>query len=693
MALEPMQPRTSTAERGLCLALQREVLRSREEGSRSPKAARSMAVSEHEETQQSRGFSLETVDARLPIVSGGGGGKSLLPDSEQLEHTLEAQKDLPLVEVLKKLGAENRDYSPQPGLLEERSSPLKTYLCLGEMPQPRATAAEQGLRKALDVPRKDQADVCTQLLQHLPACSTACSSGQVLRAPKTAESLPMLDLDVGGQPEGTKALLHNELEASGADLAKKNAEADALKVWKTFLQNKLQESELREDELRSYLSDALRLKQAEVDASHQLRLRMDNLQDMLQEEAITARALRLNLAEAESAARAPPPPPPPMTPSPEPVVECSLQVSLASLAPRELEEVTYGFKKPLGRGAYGAVFAGRLPTRGEAAVKVAGAQGNHYDEQFLREVRAGSLCTLGLVPLWAVCLERRALVYPKAHRTLEDRLRAERRPKPVEGLGLLLGAARGLQALHRHGLIHRDVKSANILLFRNGPNGALHEDAKVGDYGWVGELPLEGCLAELVGTGPYTDPEALRCGGVNEFSDIFSLGVVVLEVLLRKSVTELRPDAQPLWKQMSQAVPQLRAQGADSAAAAFVRGAGAGGGWAPNALEGAALLAARMMEEGPNPSRPSCMTVVKELETLEARQRQAPVEEPVPGVPASRLCSVCFEEPACARLRPCCHSVVCAGCAPMFVPGQCPLCRRDVTSYDLGVFSATFSPP
>jgi len=105
-----------------------------------------------------------------------------------------------------------------------------------------------------------------------------------------------------------------------------------------------------------------------------------------------------------------------------------------------------------------------------------------------------------------------------------------------EILGLLMGVADGLSAAHAAGVIHRDVKPANILVGSNGY-------AKLGDFG-VAKL-VAGTTREttslllrghtrpgaIVGTLAYMSPEQASGGLIDRRSDVFSFGVVLYEML------------------------------------------------------------------------------------------------------------------------------------------------------------------
>ena len=109
--------------------------------------------------------------------------------------------------------------------------------------------------------------------------------------------------------------------------------------------------------------------------------------------------------------------------------------------------------------------------------------------------------------------------------TLADRLSAGL-PR-AEGVDLVLQAADGVAALHRAGLVHRDVKPTNLLL-------DAHGRVKVADLGLVAGADLDTLTKskELTGTPAYLAPELFRGGSQRApTSDVYSLGVLLFEVL------------------------------------------------------------------------------------------------------------------------------------------------------------------
>jgi predicted Ser/Thr protein kinase len=108
------------------------------------------------------------------------------------------------------------------------------------------------------------------------------------------------------------------------------------------------------------------------------------------------------------------------------------------------------------------------------------------------------------------------------------RLIERRGPAPVAtALELAMQIARGLSFAHQRGLVHRDVKPQNVLL-----NGDGH--AKVTDFGIARSLDVKRGMTQtgtVLGTSDYIAPEQAQGQRVDEHSDIYSLGVVLYEIL------------------------------------------------------------------------------------------------------------------------------------------------------------------
>ncbi|XP_019702245.1 nodulation receptor kinase isoform X2 [Elaeis guineensis] len=203
-----------------------------------------------------------------------------------------------------------------------------------------------------------------------------------------------------------------------------------------------------------------------------------------------------------------------------------------------IENATCSYKTLIGEGGFGAVYRGTLPHGQDVAVKVRSATSTQGTREFDNEVNL--LSTIrheNLVPLLGYCCEndQQILVYPfMSNGSLQDRLYGEAAKRksldwPTR-LSIALGAARGLMYLHTFAgrcIIHRDVKSSNILL----------DDSmcgKVADFGFSKYAPQEGDSAaslEVRGTAGYLDPEYYSTQQLSTKSDVFSFGVVLLEII------------------------------------------------------------------------------------------------------------------------------------------------------------------
>jgi serine/threonine protein kinase len=196
-----------------------------------------------------------------------------------------------------------------------------------------------------------------------------------------------------------------------------------------------------------------------------------------------------------------------------------------SLGPYRLEEI-------LGEGAMGIVF--RAVRDGQAVALKVLKQRLSSDDVFRRrfehEARiAAEVEHKHLVPiLEAGQAGGRQYLASRyvAGRSLERRI-DEAAPLPLpEVLALVAGVASGLDALHRKGLVHRDVKPSNIVLDEDGV-------AALTDFG-LAKGPAYTILTkpgEVMGTLDYLAPELIRGEEAGPASDIYALGCVVFECL------------------------------------------------------------------------------------------------------------------------------------------------------------------
>jgi eukaryotic-like serine/threonine-protein kinase len=110
--------------------------------------------------------------------------------------------------------------------------------------------------------------------------------------------------------------------------------------------------------------------------------------------------------------------------------------------------------------------------------------------------------------------------------TLKDRIRRSGRLPVAEAVAYAIEIGRALECAHSHRLVHRDVKPQNVLI---DPDGR----AKVTDFGIARSLEAQGLTApgRVLGTTDYVSPEQALGHEVTEQSDIYSLGIVLYEML------------------------------------------------------------------------------------------------------------------------------------------------------------------
>src|SRR3954453_12597919 len=110
--------------------------------------------------------------------------------------------------------------------------------------------------------------------------------------------------------------------------------------------------------------------------------------------------------------------------------------------------------------------------------------------------------------------------------TLKDRIRELGRLPVDESLAYAIEIARALGCAHAHGIVHRDVKPQNVLIDEEG-------SAKVTDFGIARSLKDDGLTADgrVLGTTDYVSPEQPLGHDVNGQSDLYSLGIVLFEML------------------------------------------------------------------------------------------------------------------------------------------------------------------
>jgi hypothetical protein len=198
----------------------------------------------------------------------------------------------------------------------------------------------------------------------------------------------------------------------------------------------------------------------------------------------------------------------------------------------------YEIRKELGRGTMGVVYEARDPSLDRVvALKTVGASSltraerERYEKRFLTEARAAArLSHPGIVVVHDVGRDGASgLLYMALERldgeTLADLIASGRRLDWREALRITGLAAEALHHAHAQGVVHRDVKPANIMILRSG-------EPKIMDFGIArvdaGHLTTPG---ELFGTPLYMAPEQALGRPADARSDLFSLGTIAYTLL------------------------------------------------------------------------------------------------------------------------------------------------------------------
>ena len=231
----------------------------------------------------------------------------------------------------------------------------------------------------------------------------------------------------------------------------------------------------------------------------------------------------------------------------------------------------YDIHEELGRGSYGVVFRASQPAIGrDVAVKVIPAR-YADDIAFIRrfEAEAQTIARLEhpqIVPLYDYWREPgSAYLVMRYLRGGNLRAALDGAPWPAERVARLLDqVAAALAVAHRHGVVHRDVKPANILLDEDG-------NAYLTDFGIARLLRPEGATAlsreMFAGTPEYVSPEQALNEDVTPLSDQYSLGLVTYEALSGRPPFAAGSLLELLEKHAHEPVPPLREQRLDVPAA------------------------------------------------------------------------------------------------------------------------------
>ncbi|KAL3512433.1 hypothetical protein ACH5RR_025150 [Cinchona calisaya] len=203
----------------------------------------------------------------------------------------------------------------------------------------------------------------------------------------------------------------------------------------------------------------------------------------------------------------------------------------------EIATDNFSEENKLGQGGFGPVYMGKLDNGLEIAVKRLNRMSGHGIEQFKNEVTVISkLQHRNLVRLLGYCIHReeRLLIYEYLPNKSLDSILFDPAKKDIldwtRRLRIIEGIAQGLLYLHKYSrlkIIHRDLKTSNVLLDND-------LNPKISDFGTArifSDDEMRANTNNIVGTYGYMSPEYAMDGIFSEKSDVFSFGVMILEII------------------------------------------------------------------------------------------------------------------------------------------------------------------
>ncbi|KAJ3694766.1 hypothetical protein LUZ60_000143 [Juncus effusus] len=201
---------------------------------------------------------------------------------------------------------------------------------------------------------------------------------------------------------------------------------------------------------------------------------------------------------------------------------------------KDIQKATNNFTTILGQGSFGPVYKALMPTSEIVAVKALASDSRQGEREFQTEVALLSrLHHRNLVNLVGYCVDKgqRMLIYEfMSNGSLASHLYSENNEKILsweQRLQIALDVSHGIEYLHEGAVppvIHRDLKSANILLDRT-------MRAKVADFGLSKEEVFDGRKSTLKGTYGYMDPDYMSTNKFTKKSDIYSFGIILFELI------------------------------------------------------------------------------------------------------------------------------------------------------------------
>ncbi len=185
----------------------------------------------------------------------------------------------------------------------------------------------------------------------------------------------------------------------------------------------------------------------------------------------------------------------------------------------------------LGKGGMATVYlATQESLRRKVAIKVLDdSQEGQLDERFINEAHLiASLNHPRIITIYDISRLDDGRYYIAMEFVAGGHLKEQAPSKcPEHALGVVRQIAKGLEEVHAKGVVHRDIKPANILFNKDG-------SVVLTDFGIAKDLAIDTDITQTgisVGSPSYSSPEQAQCDDLDHRTDIYSLGVVLLELL------------------------------------------------------------------------------------------------------------------------------------------------------------------
>jgi hypothetical protein len=224
----------------------------------------------------------------------------------------------------------------------------------------------------------------------------------------------------------------------------------------------------------------------------------------------------------------------------------------------------YRVDEIVGRGGMGVVYrATDVALERAVALKLLAPE-LAADESFRRRFTAESKVAASLdhpnvIPIYHAG-EHEGVLYLAmrfvAGEDLRRRMQRVGRLEPAAAARLIAQIGSALDSAHERGLVHRDVKPANVLL-------NSHDHAYLSDFGLTKRLAsetIETRAGQILGTLDYIAPEQIRGDEVGPFTDVYALGCLTVHVLTGRVPFPIETDEARLWAHLSEPPPAVSAR-------------------------------------------------------------------------------------------------------------------------------------